>query len=340
MGGGGVMRAAAAAKVVGITAANGGFRGYALDHPVCAAVRPVAASAISSACDDVRGVRSAPDIPAAAEGMSVPKPILEFDDWGFSDEEESPPARLVFGSAPTLQEAKEATSDLKQAIDNLFLLPNHFGSSQATGGGLSSSFHILETQSCNNSSVTVSTPPTPGNALQAFRLLSESAAAQSVVASIASDPKVFAAVLENPELMQFIEAHKSSASSTGSNDLDVEDCASDNGSSYLPPPRSTDRPAFRTRFADFFNKYLPLPKNSDDKSESRSKVAGFYSKTKAAVTDMMSSLADYFHSIFGGDEVYVNEDGSAKIGAVEKTLGTSFLGLAIMVIMVFVLKQV
>lgn len=117
MGGGGVMRAAAAAKVVGVTAANGGFRGYALDHPVCAAVRPAAASAISSACDDVRGVRSAPDIPAAAEGMSVPKPILEFDDWGFSDEEESPPARLVFGSAPTLQEAKEATSDLKQAID-------------------------------------------------------------------------------------------------------------------------------------------------------------------------------------------------------------------------------
>lgn len=189
---------------------------------------------------------------------------------------------------------------------------------------------------------------------------------QSVVASIASDPKVFAAVLENPELMQFIEAHKSSkppslplilngfsvclvfhcllvtpgASSTGSNDLDVEDCASDNGSSYLPPPRSTDKPAFRTRFADFFTKYLPSPKSSNDKSESRSKVAGFYNKTKAAVTDMMSSLADYFQSIFGGDEVYVNEDGSAKIGAVEKTLGTSFLGLAIMVIMVFVLKQV
>ncbi|XP_019183402.1 PREDICTED: uncharacterized protein LOC109178241 [Ipomoea nil] len=338
MGGGGVMRAAAAAKVIGITAASGGFRGFAPDHPVCAAVRPVAASAISSACDDVRGVLSAPDI-SAADGMSVPKPFLEFDDWGFSDEEETPPARLVFGSAPTLQEAKEATSELKEAIDNLFLYPNYFGCSQATGGDLSSSFHSLKTQGCDNSDGTISTHATPRNALQAFRLLSESAAAQSVVASIASDPKVFAAVLENPELMQFIEAHKSNDSSTGSN-LDVEDCASDNGSSYLPPPRSTDKPAFQTRFADFFKKYLPSPKSSDDKSESRSKVADFYNKTKAAVTDMMSNLSDYFQSIFGGDDVYINADGSAKIGAVEKTVGASFLGLAIMVIMVFVLKQV
>lgn len=110
MGGGGVMRAAAAAKVVGVTAANGGFRGFAPDHPVCAAaraaVRPVYASAMLSASEN-----------PAVDGTAVQRPFLEFDDWGFSDGEETPPPRLVFGGAPTLQEAQEATYDLKEAIE-------------------------------------------------------------------------------------------------------------------------------------------------------------------------------------------------------------------------------
>lgn len=49
---------------------------------------------------------------------------------------------------------------------------------------------------------------------------------------------------------------------------------------------------------------------------------------------MMSSLSDYFQSVFGGFEVCPNADG------VEKTVGASILGLAIMVIMVVVLKRV
>lgn len=63
----------------------------------------------------------------------------------------------------------------------MFLSPtNHFGSSQANGADLSLSSLNLKTKSCDNSDIIVSTPPAPRNALQAFRFLSESAAAQVV----------------------------------------------------------------------------------------------------------------------------------------------------------------
>lgn len=60
---------------------------------------------------------------------------------------------------------------------------------------------------------------------------------------------------------------------------------------------------------------------------------------KVAVLDMMNCLSDFFQNLFGGSKVFADADGSAKISAVDKALGASFMGLAIMAIMVVVLKR-
>lgn len=126
MGGGGVFRAAA--KVAGATVANSGFRSVAAEHPVYAAARnvarPVSVSGISSTSQDVKS-----GVVTASHGVSsdvshVQKMVSDFDDWEMAGGEEEmmvnpgqPLPRLVFGGAPSLQEATEATSDLKDALE-------------------------------------------------------------------------------------------------------------------------------------------------------------------------------------------------------------------------------
>ncbi|KAM3340509.1 hypothetical protein P3S68_030380 [Capsicum galapagoense] len=57
------------------------------------------------------------------------------------------------------------------------------------------------------------------------------------------------------------------------------------------------------------------------------------------VVDIINSLSDFFNNLFGGNKVFFNADGSAKLGDVETTLGSSFMGLAVMVMMVIVSKR-
>ncbi|KAH0850920.1 hypothetical protein HID58_095124 [Brassica napus] len=58
----------------------------------------------------------------------------------------------------------------------------------------------------------------PQVALKAFAFLSENTAAQSVVTSIASDPKVWDAVMENKDLMKFLETNTASTKDEADND--------------------------------------------------------------------------------------------------------------------------
>ncbi|GMP65578.1 hypothetical protein CsSME_00026310 [Camellia sinensis var. sinensis] len=125
MGGGGAMKAAA--KVAGITVVNGGLRGVPSVSPVehqaatHRASRPV--SSIVASTEEVnRSVLTAAQnnpIDAASQ-----RPCWELDDWEFADgvaetivNSGEPMPRLVFGGVPTLEEAKEATSELKEALD-------------------------------------------------------------------------------------------------------------------------------------------------------------------------------------------------------------------------------
>lgn len=104
----------AAGKVTGMAVFNGGLRGGSFTPPVEQALRSVSRPAAVGATVS-SGVSSGVDVSA------VQKASWEAD-WEFAGVEDlSPPpepiARVVFDAAPTLQEAKEATTDLKEALD-------------------------------------------------------------------------------------------------------------------------------------------------------------------------------------------------------------------------------
>lgn len=114
MGGGGAMRTAA--KVAGFGVARSGFRGSPTARPVEQSIRN-ASRQTSSAGVSSQGAKAAEVAPlhTAASG--------DLTDWEFADEGDlfmaagEPVPRVVFGDVPTFQEAKEATTELKDAID-------------------------------------------------------------------------------------------------------------------------------------------------------------------------------------------------------------------------------
>lgn len=114
--GGGAIRSAA--KVAGIAAATGGLRGITPEHLTFSSTARMASSGrpVAATVDDVRLVAS------NLESGGVQRPCVEFDDWVSVNEEVGtdafePMPRVVFGGPPTLQEAKEATSELSIALE-------------------------------------------------------------------------------------------------------------------------------------------------------------------------------------------------------------------------------
>lgn len=327
MGGGGVFRAAA--KVAGVTVAKSGFRSVAAEHPVYTAARnvarPVSISGISSSSEDVKsGVVKASSV-GASDVSHVQKAVADFDDWEMAGGEEEmmvnhgePLPRVVFGGAPSLQEATEAATDLKEALEKVYLS----GPANEYGGSCTSSSSLSSVSKACVVSETLVTKSVPKHAIKAFRFLNEVPAAQVVVASIASDQNVWNAVLQNPALQDFLESHKTSASSPDSDQIINEsDADTDTDSVYQSSSEST------------FSKFEP------GESKSGNSFTAFFHNIKQTVVDMMSSLSDYFNNLFGGDKFFMDADGSAKLGAMEKTLGASFMALAVMVMMVVVSKR-
>ncbi|KAJ6825501.1 uncharacterized protein M6B38_376460 [Iris pallida] len=131
-------------------------------------------------------------------------PALDVEDsWelaGSVEEEEvligsdvsDPPSRLVFGSPPTLEEAKEAASDLKEALEKTYFSP-----------------HMNEA-SVNAHHVSEGTvhPIIPKHVAQVFSLL-QAPEAQSVVASLASDKNLLDAISKNEKFVGFFKNHQS-----------------------------------------------------------------------------------------------------------------------------------
>ena len=82
--------------------------------------------------------------------------------------------------------------------------------------------------------------------------------------------------------------------------------------------------------------------DSEQSADSGNGVRDFLQSIKATVVDMVTSLSDYFQSIFGGPtagKASADTDGSAGATFVDKAVGASFMGLVVMVIMVVVLKR-
>uniref|UniRef100_A0A2P2L6J0 Uncharacterized protein LOC105142358 isoform X3 n=1 Tax=Rhizophora mucronata TaxID=61149 RepID=A0A2P2L6J0_RHIMU len=184
MGGGGAA-VRAATRVAGIGVVNTGIRGgissvpRSAEHSVRNVSRPV--TALISQGGNAGGA----DVAAA-----VQRPSWELDEREFGGGEEEllldtgrPMPRVVFGGAPSPQEAKDAASELKDAIEKVYLSsPTHmesdgsFGIGQLSGLSLLSNSDNLETKNRIISEPIAA--PVPKYAMEAFSLLHECPAVQ------------------------------------------------------------------------------------------------------------------------------------------------------------------
>ncbi|KAF9608055.1 hypothetical protein IFM89_005205 [Coptis chinensis] len=246
-----------------------------------------------------------------SSSFSAAKPSC-WDDWEFTEDDVlrsdviNPKPRVVFGNVPTFQEAKEATSDLKEALEKEYF----------------SSSGYSETKVCVTSESAISSVPKP--VFHAFSLLKESPEAQGVVASLASDKNVWDAVMQNEKVMEYINSHQTSTSS---------DTATEVNQTFPV-----------NEFYNNLKSSECLNDDSTGKQSEGSGNAflDFLEKVKITVTDMVSSLSGFLQSIFRGsadENISVDSNGNASAIHVDKTMGASFMALSVLAIMVVVLKR-
>lgn len=304
----------AAAKVAGVGVVSHGLRGMPSVPPSEQSVRNA-----SRPVSTILSAKSASGDSAAPIQMPVP---AAWDDWEFADGEEAlvmeagePMPRLVFGGVPSFEEAKEATTELKDALDKVYL-----SSPKSNGSGdIFSANHVpglsllsspeLETKSCVISEDTP-TALAPNHVLQAFKLLNGSPEAQTVVASIACDPNVWNAMMDNHVLKDFFQSHQRIV-------------------------------------GDEFNDVQSAKKfeESSVENETGNSEGGFMNimeNIKLKVQEMVSNVSNYFQNIFGHSaaESTSEDNGNTSKTFMDRSLGASFMGLAVLVIMVVVLKRV
>ncbi|CAI8617504.1 unnamed protein product [Vicia faba] len=306
MGGGGSMRTAA--KLAGIGVARSGFRGTPATYPVEQSVRNV--------------TRTTSPTRLSTQGANVGevKPLHtavsgDLSDWEFADEGDlfmtggEPTPRVVFGDVPTFKEAQEATAELKEAIDQIYLSS---GNSQCGGSSPGSELSVVSplaketgTKSCLVEAI--SSPSVPKHAIHAFQLLSTSPEAQTVVQSIACDPNIWSAVMQNPAVTSFFQSQLAAVESSNG--------AAFAGSETLEIPEKEEEKAF-----DFMSILQSL---------------------KLTVTEMVSRMSNFFQNIFPTIEKDKSsaDSGGANFMDYKNLMGGSFMGLAVMVIMVVLMKR-
>ncbi|KAI3855975.1 hypothetical protein MKW92_023406 [Papaver armeniacum] len=239
------------------------------------------------------------------------RPSWEIDDWDFADQEEEPevllsdsiqnmPSRVIFGGVPSLEEAEEATSELKVALDDMTSSLDYEYEYES---------ETSETKACvtTTSEDPITIPSESGPILQAFSLLKESPAAQSVVSSLACDENVWDAVMGNEKVMEFLKLHQ------------------------------TDNE---------YHEHKKLSMCFEDIKQTEG-LGNMFSKTldnfKLKVLEMMTSLSTLFQDLFGGQasgsNIHLDANGNARATIVDRIKGSSFMALAIMVIMVVILKR-
>ncbi|XP_073273411.1 uncharacterized protein [Primulina huaijiensis] len=305
--GGGAMRAAA--KLTGVTVATGGIRGITAEH-----------LPISSSKRGPFSVRAAATTKSSGEEMKLVSSqsrnsCSEIDDWVHTGGEEEvimcagePMPRVVFGGAPTLQEAKEATSELAVTLEKAYLSSRDTAIAKHDLGSSLSNSQVDCAKAYGISEIMATAPTSP--VVKAFRLLHESSEAQNVVASIACDPNVWTAVLQNSELQEFLHLQKTNSVTAGADHLEKLSAKSSEDSS------------------------------SDVESGPANGFVDFVQKMKVTLVGMMNNLSGFFQNLFGGKvaKVFANGDGTPRLSA-ENVMEASFLGLAIMAIMVILFKR-
>ncbi|CAL9017415.1 unnamed protein product [Prunus brigantina] len=311
--GGGVMRAAAKVAGIGGVVQGGMLRGAPVPSPSGQSIRkasiPVAATLTA---ENVGGVDVSPIEKTALDAMD------DFVDWqvvGAADEElvmsaGEPMPRVVFDTAPSFKEAREATTELKDALDKVYLSSpksTEFGK-QSAADKVSGLSQLTNPEPEEVESLLLTRTSVPKHAFQAFEMLSRSAEAQNVVASIASDPKIWDAMMENSAVKQFLESNKNY---------------------NLSEPEY----ASVTEFSDPVS-----PKKHEDKDKSdgfEAVLHGFVQKIKLTVDRWVGNLSTYVQNIFPSPA----ENGDADENGNTKTVASAFMGLAVMVVMVVLMKR-
>ncbi|XP_023524711.1 uncharacterized protein LOC111788571 [Cucurbita pepo subsp. pepo] len=308
MGGGEFVRAAAKMASAG----NAGFRGSStvpqFGKLLRGSSRPVSVSVGSSS-----PVSSAKTT-ASTEVEVLQKPMWEIDDWEFANFEDDlameaagPKPRIVFGNVPSFEEAKEATTEVKEALDKVYLSssPESCGLNQIV-----SSNSKLVPESCS----TIQTSPqtsVPQHAIQAFRLLKESAEAQTVVASIASDPNVWNAMLGNEALKSFLQSYQTNKA---------------------------------LEYQELSEKLEESPEVNFVK-ESKNESSNVFHETleyiKTSIDDMLATASSFLQKVFGSSpsEVSGNDKATSGYSTAEIAMGSSIMGLVIVVIAALVAKR-
>lgn len=283
----------AAAKVAGIGIATGLRGGATVEFPaslVSKAVRPASAGIVSSSLEQAGGLTVEPAVQTVAWDVNDWDFAGDVDDGLIMDRIDAGNLRVVFGSVPSLQEAKDATSELKDALEKVYL------SSPQSSGAVSS---LQETKACITHESSI-----PRGAMEAFMLLKEQPAVQTVVASIACDPNVWNAMMQNPDLVEFLESEKNCAEFGAQ-----ESPRSSVGSSEAEQPRKSD--GFR----------------------------GFIKDIKDTVQDMVNSLSKFTQNLFSEpDEGKKSESSDGTFWSFFP--GGSLMALVMMVITMVVLKRV
>ncbi|GMI79436.1 hypothetical protein HRI_001612900 [Hibiscus trionum] len=317
--GGGVMRAVG--KVAGVGIANATLRGGVHVSPpssehsvmrVAAATRSTTSSPVGVS---IEGTSSVADSTASANNKSSWEMV---DDWEFAGGvgkdvasevptaatgRGEPIARVLFGGFPSLEETQEATADLKEALDKVYLSsPNYGGAGQESGVSFLSNSE--ETKDCVSYNVGAISVPQP--AIHAFKLLNENPAVQSVVASIAADPNVWNAVLTNSAYMDFIKSQPT-------NDK----------FEYQASPRSSESSVKLEEYKD---------------SDGGDPFSDFLQKIKTSVVEMVSKATNFLHGLFSLPSAEKAKENSGS-NNIDKTIGASLMGLAVMVIMVVLVKR-
>ncbi|XP_020109097.1 uncharacterized protein LOC109724627 [Ananas comosus] len=234
----------------------------------------------------------------------------EVDDWefvGWKEEEDAddydadlgiPATRLVFGQVPTLAEAKEATSDLKVALDKVYFSSTNADDNEKLGRGP----NIVESSSI--------VPPMPRPVVQAFSLLQESPEAQSVAASLACDKNVWDAVMKNEKVMEFYRNRQpTSTESVAQNALAAAEGSSEN---------------FRDISAD---------------NSVRSVLTDVMKNMKNNAREMVSSISNFLQDFFLATETYCTTIMRGSNSHFDATGTSSFIALAIAVILVVLVKR-
>lgn len=307
-------------------AALGGYRsaGPLVGQAAAAAARrasrppPTTVSAVAPVADGSPAISLLSSEKGRSDAVAVQeiqRPSWEIDDWEFAGGEEEeelldslhPAPRLVFGPVPTLEEAEEATADLKDAVERVYFSP-------------STEVSLEGVQGCASRENVALVQSMPKHVVQAFSLLQGSPEAQNVVASLAADKNVWDAVMQNENVMEFFRTQQSVVLHPETNAAFEESVAEN----------------------ECIEEFLERPKTPAEDSQT-SVFTEIIGNIKLKITEVVKHMSNFLQDLLGTSAGAQSSTGTKRTATtgpnVDVAIGASFIALAIAAILVVLVKR-